>query len=135
MKRILIITKKDIKVSMLKKWAFLPKETELMSSKKMTRTKAPYEYGTFVKTTSPWYKRKTFQFLRLEKGKAIIFHQGKSERSSFALKLSISKVFKVKGRTIKDVKITLREDGSAWIVTLPYLRYDEYRNEIFELLA
>ena len=35
----------------------------------------------------------------------------------------------------KAVKITLREDGSAWIVTLPYLRYDEYRNEIFELLA
>lgn len=65
-------------------------------SRKMIRTKYPYgyklPYGTIHKVTCNLYRKKKFIFLRIEDGKAVVFHDGRRKRSSFTLYIDPKKI-------------------------------------------
>ena len=71
----------------------------------MTRTNFPY--GSSVKINNPRFKRKSFYFLRLEKGQAVIFFWGVSDKASFTLLVNPLKVFRKKQKTISPERLVL----------------------------
>jgi len=61
----------------------------------LVRTKRPFVYGDILRINNPHprYKRKTYKFIRMENGLAVIYHEGETENSKFFLLVNPSKLY------------------------------------------
>ncbi len=81
------------------KFTINPKEEKIVRNNnvpKLKRSKLPYEYGDLLRINNPLsrYKRKTYKYVRMENGLAVIFYKGDTEKSTFFLLVSPSKIYR-----------------------------------------